>query len=45
MALLKEQEALCLELGDKASLQRSYGNQSAALTVPPISKQRPVQLR
>ena len=26
MALHKKQEAICLELGDQGSLQRSYGN-------------------
>jgi tetratricopeptide (TPR) repeat protein len=31
MALLKKQEALCLELGTKDSLQRSYGNQALIL--------------
>jgi len=31
MALLKKQEALCLELGDKDSLQRSYGSQASIL--------------
>ena len=31
MALLKKQEALCLELGNKDSLQRSYGNQAVIL--------------
>jgi tetratricopeptide (TPR) repeat protein len=31
MALHKKQEALCLELGNKDSLQRSYGNQALIL--------------
>jgi hypothetical protein len=31
MALHKKQEALCLELGDKESLQRSYGQQALIL--------------
>jgi tetratricopeptide (TPR) repeat protein len=31
MALLKKQEALCLELGNKDGLQRSYGNQAGIL--------------
>jgi hypothetical protein len=30
-ALLKKKEALCLELGNKDSLQRSYGNQAGIL--------------
>ena len=28
----KKQEAICLELGDRAGLQRSYGNQALILT-------------
>jgi tetratricopeptide (TPR) repeat protein len=31
MALLKKQEAICLELNDRTSLQRSYGNQAVIL--------------
>ena len=31
MALLEEQEALCLELGNKDSLQTTYGNQALIL--------------
>src|ERR1017187_7967794 len=31
MALHKKEEALCLELGNKDSLQRSYGNQAVIL--------------
>ena len=31
MALLKKQEALCLELGNKDSLQGTYGNQALIL--------------
>ena len=31
MALLKKQEAICLELGDQAGLQWSYGNQALIL--------------
>jgi hypothetical protein len=31
MALLKKQEALCLELGNKDGLQASYGNQAGIL--------------
>ena len=31
MALHKKQEAICLELGDRAGLQRSYGNQALIL--------------
>jgi tetratricopeptide (TPR) repeat protein len=31
MALLKKQEALCLELGNKDGLQRSYGHQAVIL--------------
>jgi hypothetical protein len=33
MALHKEEEALCLELGNKHSLWRSYGNQASILIV------------
>jgi hypothetical protein len=33
MALLKKVEALCLELGNKDSLQSSYGNQAVVLQV------------
>jgi tetratricopeptide (TPR) repeat protein len=32
MALHKREEAICLELGDRASLQVSYGNQALILT-------------
>ncbi|MGB5618518.1 MAG: TIR domain-containing protein, partial [Desulfobacterales bacterium] len=31
MALLKKQEALCIELGNKDGLQRTYGNQAGIL--------------
>jgi tetratricopeptide (TPR) repeat protein len=31
MALLKKQEAICEELGNRDSLQRSYGNQALIL--------------
>jgi hypothetical protein len=31
MALHKQQEAICVELGDRAGLQRSYGNQALIL--------------
>ena len=31
MALHKKEEAICLELGNKDSLQRSYGNQALIL--------------
>jgi tetratricopeptide (TPR) repeat protein len=31
LALLKKQEAICLELGNRDSLQRSYGNQALIL--------------
>jgi tetratricopeptide (TPR) repeat protein len=31
LALLKKQEALCLELGNKDDLQASYGNQALIL--------------